>query len=108
VILVNGKLREGETIILPGTEGPIVTQIRGLLLPAPLREMRVKGNLEHMKEVTAAQGVKIIAKDLDKSLPGLPLYATSHDDEVPIYRVSTQLYCTPILHCNVCFVNTKS
>lgn len=45
VILVNGKLKEGDTVIVPGTEGPIVTQIRGLLMPQPMKELRVKVNM---------------------------------------------------------------
>ena len=35
----------------------------------------------------AAQGVKIIAKDLEKSLAGLPMYVAKRDDEVEFYRV---------------------
>ena len=42
VILVNGTLKEKDIIVLTGTEGPVVTQIRDLLMPQPLREIRVK------------------------------------------------------------------
>ncbi|XP_072290851.1 eukaryotic translation initiation factor 5B [Eucyclogobius newberryi] len=86
VILINGCLREGETIIVPGVEGPIVTQIRGLLLPPPLKELRVKNQYEKHKEVNTAQGVKILGKDLEKTLAGLPLLVAHKDDEVPVLR----------------------
>ncbi|XP_018516837.1 eukaryotic translation initiation factor 5B [Lates calcarifer] len=86
VILINGRLREGETIIVPGVEGPIVTQIRGLLLPPPLKELRVKNQYEKHKEVSTSQGVKILGKDLEKALAGLPLLVAHRDDEIPVLR----------------------
>ncbi|KAL6115113.1 eif5b [Pungitius sinensis] len=86
VILINGCLREGETIIVPGVEGPIVTQIRGLLLPPPLKELRVKSQYEKHKEVSTAQGVKILGKDLEKTLAGLPLLVAHKEDEIPVLR----------------------
>ncbi|XP_017290052.1 eukaryotic translation initiation factor 5B isoform X1 [Kryptolebias marmoratus] len=86
VILINGCLREGETIIVPGVEGPIVTQIRGLLLPPPLKELRVKNQYEKHKEVSTSQGVKILGKDLEKALAGLPLLVAHKEDEVPVLK----------------------
>ena len=48
-------------------------QIRGLLRPPPMKELRVKAQYENCKEVVAAQGLKIAAKGLEKALAGLPL-----------------------------------
>ncbi|EMP27173.1 Eukaryotic translation initiation factor 5B [Chelonia mydas] len=86
VILINGRLKEGDTIIVPGVEGPIVTQIRGLLLPPPMKELRVKNQYEKHKEVMAAQGVKILGKDLEKTLAGLPLLVAHKEDEIPVLK----------------------
>lgn len=86
VILVNGRLREGQTMILAGTEGPITTQIKALLMPQPMKELRVKNAFIEYKEVMAAQGVKIAAKELEKAIAGLNLQVAQKPDEVEIYK----------------------
>ncbi|XP_017137629.1 eukaryotic translation initiation factor 5B [Drosophila miranda] len=85
-ILINGKLREGQTMVLAGTDGPIVTQIRSLLMPEPMRELRVKNAYVEHKEVKAAQGVKIAAKDLEKAIAGINLLIAHKPDEVEICK----------------------
>ena len=42
IVLLNGKLKEGQTMVVAGTEGPIVTTIRSLLTPAKMQDLRVK------------------------------------------------------------------
>ena len=73
---------------MAGIEGPIVTQIRALLTPQPLKELRVKNQYINHKELCGAQGVKIAAKDLEKALAGIPLYAAQQQDEVDYFKVS--------------------
>lgn len=85
-ILINGKLREGDTMVVAGTDGPITTQIRSLVMPQPLKELRVKNAYIEHKEVIGAQGVKIAAKELEKAIAGLNLYVAQKPDEVEMCR----------------------
>jgi len=47
VVLVNGLLKVGDTIVISGMNGPIQTNIRALLTPQPMQELRVKGEYQH-------------------------------------------------------------
>ncbi|EEQ30655.1 eukaryotic translation initiation factor 5B [Microsporum canis] len=81
VVLSNGVLREGDRIVLCGLNGAIVTNIRALLTPAPMKELRLKSAYVHNKEVKAALGVKIAANDLEHAIAGSRLLVVNHDDD---------------------------
>lgn len=81
VVLSNGVLHEGDRIVLCGLNGPISTNIRALLTPAPLKELRLKSAYVHNKEVKAALGVKIAANDLEHAIAGSRLMVVGPDDD---------------------------
>jgi translation initiation factor 5B len=81
VILSNGVIKEGDTIVLCGLNGAISTNIRALLTPAEMKELRVKSQYVHNKEVKAAIGVKIAADGLEHAIAGSRLLVLGPDDD---------------------------
>jgi translation initiation factor 5B len=81
-IIYDGVIKEGDIIVLNGKNGPIITTVRSLLMPAPLSDMRAKGvKFISVPEVQAAAGIRISAAGLDDALAGSSLYvATSYEE----------------------------
>jgi len=74
-IIYDGTIRKGDTIVLGGTTGPIVTNVRALLRPKPLAEIRVtpRARFQNVDEVKAASGIMIAGPGLDNAIAGSPL-----------------------------------
>mmetsp|Transcript_31470 Transcript_31470/g.28649 ORF Transcript_31470/g.28649 Transcript_31470/m.28649 type:complete len:347 (-) Transcript_31470:155-1195(-) len=85
-MLVNGRLSEGDKIVLAGYNGVITTTVRTLLTPHPMKEMRVKNEYLHHKSIRGAMGIKIAANDLENALAGSELFVCKNDDEVNSYK----------------------
>ena len=82
VVLVNGVLKVGDTIVISGLNGPIKTNIRALLTPFPMKEMRVKGEYQHHNKIKGAMGIKISAPNLDFAVAGSELFKCSNEQEI--------------------------
>ena len=81
VILYDGMLEKGDWIVI-GSREPIVTKVKALLLPRPLQELRVEKKFIQVDKVIAASGVKIVASDLEKVIPGSPFIVCKDEKEI--------------------------
>ncbi|WP_254535747.1 translation initiation factor IF-2 [Halomarina litorea] len=73
VVLYDGSLQTDDTIVVGAKNDTIVTEVRALLQPRPLEEIRTEKRFEKVDRVTAASGIKIAAPDLDDALAGAPV-----------------------------------
>lgn len=83
VLLVHGRIRKGDRMVLCSLNGPVVTYVRSIITPQPLQELRVKGNFDDkVSEVRAVQGVKLFARGIEKVVPGSQLLIAKKRDNL--------------------------
>jgi len=90
VILLDGTLRQGDSVVVAKRDSAVVTRIKALLLPKPLDEMRdPRDKFKPVSQVVAAAGLKITSPDLEGVLAGSPLYVAGKDDKAEVERLKS-------------------
>jgi len=81
IILLDGILHQGDSIVVGKRDGAISTRIKALLLPKPLDEMRdPRDKFKQVNEVIATAGLKITSPDLEGVLAGSPVYVYDNNN----------------------------
>jgi translation initiation factor 5B len=84
VVLYDGEIRKGDYLVIGGSHSkePVITRVKALLQPAPLKELRVEKSFLPLESVTAAAGIKIAAPGLEVVIAGSPLRAVRTEHEI--------------------------
>ncbi len=81
VILFDGTIKQNSQIVLAGTNGPISTSVRAILLPKELDEIRdPRKKFDSVELAVAAIGVKLAAPNIDEAIAGSSLYVVDEDE----------------------------
>ena len=80
-ILYDGSVSKGDYLIIGG-ETPIVTNVRSILKPRELGDIRVEKKFSTVDEVSAAAGIKISAPNLEDVVAGSPFRTCRKQEDV--------------------------
>ncbi|HIH06864.1 MAG TPA: translation initiation factor IF-2 [Candidatus Nitrosotenuis sp.] len=87
MILIDGKIKKGDTVVVAKRDSVAVIKPKALLLPKPLDEMRdPRDKFKPVDEVIAAAGIKIASPDLEGVLPGSTVYVTNKESQVEEFK----------------------
>jgi len=87
VILIDGSIKKGDTVVVAKRDSVIITKPKAILLPKPLDEMRdPRDKFKPVNEVQAAAGIKIVSPDLEGVLPGSTLYVARNESEISEFK----------------------
>lgn len=80
VILYDGVINSEDKLVYGTSDGVKETEIRSLLEPRPLHEIREDKQYSETETVKPAAGVKIVGKEFEGVISGAPVRASSEED----------------------------
>lgn len=87
MILIDGQITKGDSVVVAKRDEVIVTKPKALLLPKPLDEMRdPRDKFKPVEQVVAAAGIKIASPDLEGVLPGSTVYVTNNESKIQEFK----------------------
>jgi len=87
MILIDGRMKKGDSVIVAKRDSVIVTKPKAILLPKPLDEMRdPRDKFKPVDVVEAAAGIKIASPDLEGVLPGSTVYVTDDASRIDEFK----------------------
>lgn len=90
LIIVNGQINLGDTVVMCGLNGPVITRVRALFLPGQLKEIRDTSNKEssmtQLKVARGVCGVKLFARGLEQVVAGSPVYVAKSKAELDVLK----------------------
>ena len=87
MILIDGKIKKGDSVVVAKRDSVAVIKPKALLLPKPLDEMRdPRDKFKPVDQVDAAAGIKIASPDLDGVLPGSTVYVTNNESQIDEFK----------------------
>ncbi len=93
VLLYDGVVEVGDTVVVGGQLNPIVTEVRALLKPPEKVEIKEEDAFDRVERVVAAEGVKVAAPELDDAMAGAPFVVVGEDDDLDeaVERVRSEM-----------------
>lgn len=87
MILIDGQMKKGDSVVVAKRDSVIVTKPKAMLLPKPLDEMRdPRDKFKPVSHVEAAAGIKIASPDLEGVLPGSTVYVVSDESKTEEFK----------------------
>ncbi len=91
VILYDGTLAVGDEIAVAAQDSIVVTKVRSLLKPRPMKEILVEDRFERVKSVAAAAGIKVTAPNLENVIAGSPFFVIRGNREEVEARIKKEM-----------------